>query len=143
MAVRQLTVFLENRAGRLTDIITLLSENGIDIRAFCLAEKAEYGILRLIVDDPGKAAEIARKRNFSVNEMPVIVAEVEDKPGGLAAVLHVFVESGLNIEYMYVFIEKRGDKALLVFSVDDVAKAERALDAGNIGMFNDDRMRSL
>jgi len=127
MAIIQLSIFLENRLGRLFEVISILGKNNINIRALSLAEKAEYGILRIIVDNKDKAVGILKEEKFSVNETPVLAVEVEDKPGGLAEVLNHFYQNGMNIEYMYAFVEKSRDKAILVFRVEDTEKAENIL----------------
>ena len=132
MPIMQLSVFLENRAGRLHEILSLLESGGVNIRALTLADKAEYGILRLIVDDPSKALSAAKEKKFSVSETPVIAVETEDKPGGLTKILRLFIEHAINIEYSYACAGKTGDKALVIFRVDDPARAETVLSKNNI-----------
>jgi len=139
--ITQLSIFLENRLGRLLEVVSLLGENNINIRALSLADKASYGILRIIVDKRKQASEILKGNNFSVNETDVIAAEVEDKPGGLASVLKIFVDNGINVEYMYAFVEKAGEKALVVFRVENPDKGEEILKENNIKVLNENEIQ--
>lgn len=139
--ITQLSIFLENRLGRLLEVVSLLGENNINIRALSLADKANYGILRIIVDKRKQAVGILKGNNFSVNETDVIAAEVEDKPGGLASVLKIFVENGINVEYMYAFVEKTGEKALVVFRVENPGKGEEILKKNNIKVLNENEIQ--
>jgi len=139
--ITQLSIFLENRLGRLLEVVSLLGENNINIRALSLADKANYGILRIIVDKRKQASEILKGNNFSVNETDVIAAEVEDKPGGLASVLKIFVDNGINVEYMYAFVEKSGEKALVVFRVENPDKGEEILKKNNIKVLNESEIQ--
>jgi len=139
--ITQLSIFLENRLGRLLEVVSLLGENNINIRALSLADKANYGILRIIVDKRKQASEILKGNNFSVNETDVIAAEVEDKPGGLASVLKIFVDNGINVEYMYAFVEKSGEKALVVFRVENPDKGEEILKKNHIKVLNESEIQ--
>ncbi len=126
MKVEQIAIFLENRTGRLSEITQVLAENGINIRAMSLADTADFGILRLIVNDTQKAKQILQKNGFTVGTTEVIVIEVPDKPGGLAGALKVITEAELNIEYMYAFSQKSGESGLIIFRFDEVEKAIKA-----------------
>jgi hypothetical protein len=132
MFVKQISVFMENRAGRLEEITGFLAKAGINIRALSLADTSDFGILRLIVDNPDKTHEILKKEGFTVRENEVIATEVEDKPGGLHDILTLFGKSGISIEYMYAFLErKHQNRAVLVIRVESAAKAVKTLqDAG-------------
>jgi len=143
MAATQLSIFLENRLGTLSTAISLLAKNNINIRALALAEKAEYGILRLIVNDHKAGAAILKQESFSVNETPVLAVEVPDRPGGLAEILRFFVDNNVNIEYIYAFVEKRQDRAVVVFRVDDAEKGEKILKWNNVRLLNDDEIGGL
>ncbi|MBW2506652.1 MAG: ACT domain-containing protein, partial [Deltaproteobacteria bacterium] len=108
MKVDQIAVFLENKSGRLAAITRALSDSNINIRALSVADTADFGILRLIVDDTDKATEVLKDEGFTVGRAVVIAVEVADRPGGLAKVLAVLNEAGINVEYMYAFVEKSG-----------------------------------
>lgn len=127
MAIMQLSVFLENRLGRLDDVLNILKDNHINIKALSLADKASYGILRMIVDNPEKSIVVLKKEHISVNFTPVVAVEIEDRPGGLQDMIRVLVKEGINIEYMYAFITKSEDKAIVVLKVEDIDKTEESL----------------
>ena len=133
MKIIQLSVFLENTAGRLREVTGILAEAGINIRALSLAETADFGILRLIVNDPQKALEALRKANLTVKETPTIAVEVPDRPGGLHSLLESLGSQGMNIEYVYGFVEKRTENAIIVIRVE---KTEQAIDVLRSGGFH-------
>ena len=132
MVVKQISVFMENRAGRLEEITGILAKSNVNIRALSLADTSDFGILRLIVDNPDRTAQILKKEGFTVRETEVIALEVEDKPGGLHEILTLFSRAGISIEYMYAFLERRHEnKAVLIIRVEAAAKAVKTLeDAG-------------
>lgn len=131
MTVKQVSVFLENEEGRLREVTQILAEAGINIRALSLADTAQFGILRLIVDRHLEAVRCLHERGITVRETDVIAAEIEDKPGGLLKALQNLERAGLNVEYMYCFVEKHRDNAAVIFRVEDTDKAITALqDAG-------------
>ncbi len=119
MKIVQLSVFIENKEGRLADIIGVLADANINIRALSLADTADFGVLRMIVDTPAAAIEALKKKSIMVKTTDIIAVEVEDKPGGLEKVLKVFKNEGINIEYMYAFVEKNNSNAVLVFRVEN------------------------
>ncbi|HOJ39291.1 MAG TPA: ACT domain-containing protein [bacterium] len=143
MPIRQVSIFLENRLGRLSEVVSLLAKNSINIRALALADKADYGILRLIVNDTDRALEILRQELFSVNETPVLAVEVDDRPGGLAEVLAILVQNSINVEYMYAFVAKSGDKAVVVLRVEDLEKAERVLSYNERKLLREEEIQGL
>jgi hypothetical protein len=123
MRVEQIAVFLENKSGRLAEITRILAENDINIRALSVADTADFGILRLIVDKVDLAKEALRAGGFTVGKTNVIAVEVPDRAGGLASVLKVAPEAGLNVEYMYAFVNKSGANAVLIFRFDEMDQA--------------------
>ncbi|HOL66025.1 MAG TPA: ACT domain-containing protein [bacterium] len=143
MPIRQVSIFLENRLGRLSEVVSLLAKNSINIRALALADKADYGILRLIVNDTDRALEILRQELFSVNETPVLAVEVDDRPGGLAEVLAILVQNSINVEYMYAFVAKSGGKAVVVLRVEDLEKAERVLSYNERKLLREEEIQGL
>ena len=131
MKVHQLSLFVENRPGQLTIPCKALADAGINILTLSLADTQQFGIMRLIVEKWEAAAEILERAGFVVNVTEVVAVEIEDKPGGLAAILEVLEKSNVNIEYMYAFTGRRGDKAILVFRFDDPDVAiKRLAEAG-------------
>ena len=123
MRVRQLSVFLENRSGRLAEVTGILGDASINIRALSLADTSDFGILRVIVNDPDKAVGILEENGFTVAKTDVLALEVEDKPGGLARVMKILSDRGVDVEYMYAFMEKLTDNALLIFRIEDIEGA--------------------
>ncbi len=120
---KQISVFLENKAGRLSHVTKVLGEAGINIRALSIADTSDFGILRIIVNDPDKAYQILKEAGFTVSETEVIAVQVSDSPGGLATVLEQMTEENLNIEYLYAFLGTTGDDALVIFKVEDINRA--------------------
>jgi hypothetical protein len=127
MNIVQLSVFVENRSGRLADIVGFMADAKINIRALSLADTTDFGVLRMIVDEPEKAIEALKKKSLTIKTTEVIAAKVEDVPGGLAKVLSVFKKEHINIEYMYAFVEKKESSAALVFRVDNPDEAVKKL----------------
>ena len=125
MRIKQISVFLENKKGRLAEITKLIAKAGIDIRALSIADTAEFGILRLIVDDPGKAVEAIADGGFTVKSTDVLAVEIPDKPGSLAKVMEIFEETGVNIEYIYASLEKDCSTAVVIFKVEDIEHGMR------------------
>ena len=127
MRVEQIAVFLENKSGRLAEITARLAEESINIRALSVADTADFGILRLIVDDVDKAKTALKSNGFTVGITNVIAVEVADKTGGLAGVLKTIEKEQLNVEYMYAFVHKTGENAVLIFRFDDMDQAIESL----------------
>ena len=125
IVVEQLSIFLENETGGLADVVDVLARAQVDIRALSLADETDFGILRLIVDDRDRAAAMLKEARFIVRRTPVIAVEVPDRPGGLAAILNAL--RGTDVEYMYAFVQKRGEHALVVFRFEDPEAAVETL----------------
>jgi hypothetical protein len=129
--VSQISVFLENKSGRLAEVTQALADNNINIRALCIAETIDYGVLRLIANDPALAKKVLAERGFTVTETSVLVVELEDKPGGLARVIKVLAQAGINIEYIYAFLT-RSEKAFVVFRLEHLDEAAAALQKAGV-----------
>lgn len=123
MRVEQIAVFMENKSGKLAEITSILADNQINIRALSVADTADFGILRLIVDDVEKAKTALKAEGFTVGKTNVLAVEVPDKTGGLSTVLKAIESAGLNVEYMYAFVNKTGENAVLIFRFEDMDKA--------------------
>ena len=132
MRVEQISIFLENRAGRLAEITRILGEAGINIRALSLADTSDFGILRLIVSDNDKAKTVLRERGFTVGKTNVVAVEVEDRPGGLNRILEILSKENINVEYMYAFVQHSGENAVIIFRFDDIDAAVKLLLDNNI-----------
>ncbi len=132
MQVEQISVFLENRAGRLAEVSAILAEAGVNIRALSLADTSDFGVLRLIVNNNEKAMETLKNAGFTVGKTNVLAVEVEDRPGGLHKILDVLYKSGINVEYMYAFVQQSGNNAVMIFRFDQTEKAMNVLAENNI-----------
>ncbi len=129
MIIDQISVFLENKPGRLTEITALLAEAQISIQALSLADTSDFGILRLIVDDAKKASDILKENNVTVRLSKVMEVEVDNIPGGLHKAMKKLTDCGVNVEYMYVFIKPCTEKATLVLRPTDLDAAVKCLEA--------------
>lgn len=127
MIIKQLSIFVENKPGRLAEITQILRQGSIDIRALCIADTRDFGILRLIVNNPEKAAVLLQEHQCTVSLTDVIAIGIVDEPGGLAGPMQVLFESGISVEYMYAFISKDKDAAYVILRVEDNEKAIAAL----------------
>ena len=143
MKITQISVFLENRKGRLFDVCSLLGGNDINIRALTIAETESFGVLRIVVDKSDVAVKLLKDSGFVANLTDVVAVEVGDKPGGLASVLMVFADNDVNIEYMYGFVEKFSDKALLVFRFADTDLAQQILVKNNIQVVTEKEIEGM
>ena len=127
MTIHQISVFLENRSGQLAEITATLSENHVDLRAISIAETADYGVLRLIVDDAQRASSNLLEHGFILTMTPVVAVAVPDRPGGLSQVLGVLSAAGMDIEYMYSVFGQKNGLAYMIFRVADPAALEDVL----------------
>lgn len=136
MIARQLSVFLENKPGRLCAATDALAREGINLSALTLADTSEFGILRLLVDQPDRAKEILTESGVTVRLTDVLVVAMDDAPGGAVGILHLLSEAGLNIEYMYACVGRESGKAIMVIRTDDTELAADILHRGGYGDIN-------
>lgn len=133
--VKQISIFLENKKGRLAMVARTLAEKGINIRALSIADTSDFGILRLIVNQPQQAYEYLKEKGFTTSMTAVIAAQVPDVPGGLSHLLDILEQEEINLEYMYAFIGRNGDNALNILRVEDGDRAVVALEKNGIKVF--------
>jgi hypothetical protein len=143
MKVEQISIFIENKSGRLAEITRILGDSGINIRALSLADTSDFGILRLIVNDGAKATAVLKENGFTVSKTEVVAVEVPDRPGGLSAILQALDQEGINVEYMYAFVERCGGNAVIIFRFDETDKAIAALAAHNFNMLEGSRLYNM
>ncbi len=143
MKVKQISVFLENKSGRLAQVTRVLGQAGINIRALSIADTADFGILRLIVNDPAAAYRTLKEAGYTVAVTDVVAVEVRDEPGGLAEVLKPLEENGVNIEYLYAFVQKSGDAAIVVIRAEKVDEAVEALAKSGVRILKEEEIYSL
>ncbi|MBZ2166910.1 ACT domain-containing protein [Methanobacterium spitsbergense] len=132
MKLKQISIFLENREGRLLKALNILSMAKINIRALSIADTSEFGILRMIVPEPERAKEILEEANFVVKVNDVIAVGVSDEPGGLESILEALNKLNINIEYLYAFVEKKRDNAIVVIRTENIDEGIKALENGGI-----------
>ena len=130
--ISQVSIFIENTKGRLAEVCGLLGSNDINIKALTIAESPEFGILRVVLNNTEKAKKILKGNGFIATIAPVVAVEVSDTPGGLAKALKILADNDINLEYMYGFVEKASEKALMVLKFDNIEKAIEVLQANNI-----------
>ncbi|HXX80246.1 MAG TPA: ACT domain-containing protein [Thermodesulfovibrionales bacterium] len=143
MKVEQISIFLENKSGRLAEVTDLLAKSGINIRALSLADTADFGILRLILNDSEKAKKVLKENGFTVGKTEVIAVEVPDRPGGLAGILNALKGEGINVEYMYAFVQKSGENAIIIFRFDELEKAIAALQKARVRILKGEEVYAL
>jgi hypothetical protein len=143
MKVKQISVFLENKKGRLYEALYALGMANINIRALSIADTSEFGILRLIVPSPEKAKKALEKNDFAVGENEVIVVGLQDRPGGLAEVLKIMNDADINVEYLYAFVEKKGQKAIVALRTEKIDEGIKALKNGGVTVLSAHEVYSL
>ena len=135
--IKQVSVFVENKKGRLARITEVLGQGGIDLIALSIADTTNFGIMRCIVSDPDKAIALLKSHDFTASTTEVIVAEVADKPGGLSQVLTLLDKAEISVEYLYSFVRTPNENALILFRVEDITAAVEALKAGGVKLLSE------
>ena len=143
MRAEQISVFLENKAGRLAEVTAILSEANVNIRALALADTSDFGVLRLIVNDNAKAVAALKGQGFTVGKTDVAAVEVEDKPGGLHRILDILNKAGINVEYMYAFVTQGENNAIMIFRFDNIDEAFKLLEENNVKVINGSKVYTL
>lgn len=143
MRVQQISIFLENKSGRLAKVTETLGQHNINIRALSIADTTDFGILRLIVDRPEQAVDVLRNANFVVSTTDVLAVEVDDTPGALSKAMQVLDGVGINIEYLYAFVQKDPQKALVVFRVEQLDEAVKALQENGITLLSSEEVYKM
>ena len=143
MKVEQISIFIENKSGRLAEVAQTLGEADVNIRALSLADTSDFGILRLIVDKTDVAKTTLKEKGFTVSKTEVVAVEVPDQPSGLYGILTVLDKAGVNVEYMYAFVERCGGNAVIIFRFDNVDEAIRVLTGNGQKILKGDRLYGL
>jgi len=143
MKVKQISIFLENKQGHLLEVVDALAKAKVNIRALSIADTSEFGILRIIVPDPELAKKALKKGGFTFNENDVIAVGVSDTPGGLASALRVLAQGGINVEYLYAFVSKSYEKAVVVLKTDNLNDSIKLLKKAGIGILPPKEVYSL
>jgi hypothetical protein len=143
MAVKQISVFLENKAGRLAKVAEELKNNGINIRALTIADTSDFGILRMIVNNPDKAYDVLKKAGFTVRESGILAIELDDKEGVFYNLMKLCDANGLNVEYTYSFVEQYSNKAILFLRFEDNDKAFALFSKQGYKLLSDDEIKKI
>ncbi|MEZ0343324.1 MAG: ACT domain-containing protein [Caldimicrobium sp.] len=143
MKIKQISVFLENKKGRLYEALKALAQAGVNIRALSIADTSDFGILRMIVNNPELAKKALEEAGFTTKITNVIAVGVKDEPGGLAEVLKILYENDINVEYVYAFVEKSGEEALVVLRTNNLEKTIDLLQEKGIKLFDSKAVENL
>lgn len=143
MRAEQISIFLENKSGRLAEVTRILAENQINIRALSVADTSDFGVLRLIVDDNEKATAALRENGFTVGKTNVVAVEVPDQPGGLYRILTILQKGKVNVEYMYAFVQQSGSNAVMIFRFDHTDEALKLLQENGVTVIEGRRLYTL
>ena len=143
MRVEQISVFLENKTGRLAEVTGILSEAGVNIRALSVADTSDFGVLRLIVNDTQKAKEALRTNGLTVGKTNVLAVAVPDQPGGLNRILTILGGAEINVEYMYAFVQQSGDNAVMIFRFEKIDEAVQVLTENGVTVIDGNALYAL
>ena len=143
MAVRQISVFMENKVGPLAEITTLLAQHQINMRALSVAETQDFGILRIIVEEPEKAEQVLKDNQSIFREGSVLAVLMEDRPGSMAAVVDLLAQAGIPVEYAYAFITRQADNACLILKVKEDEAAEALLEKEGVRSLSEQELNTL
>ena len=143
MLIKQISVFVENKAGRLAEITETIAKAGVDIRALSIADTTDFGILRLIVDKPHETEKVLRDSGFTVSVTSVIAVGIDDVPGGFAKPMRVLANAHIDVEYMYAFISRDTKKAYVILRVNDNATAAKALEEAGIVLLDENGFHDM
>jgi len=143
MKVEQVSVFLENKQGSLEEVTRILKEANVNIRTLSLADTTDFGILRLIVNDVDTTSRVLRDKGFRVSRTTVVAVEVPDRPGGLHSILEALDRNNITVEYLYAYVEKSGENAVIIFRFDDSAAATEVLRENSFSVLSGDKLYSF
>ncbi|MDI6810303.1 MAG: ACT domain-containing protein [archaeon] len=132
VAIKQISLFLENKPGRMAMVAKTLSDAGVNIRALTIAEAGDFGIIRMVVDDTERGYRVLRDKGFTVSETDVLAVELKDVPGGLYEVANTLGMNNINVDYAYAFVTAKAERAMLILRVDDIKRAAHVLSEAGV-----------
>ena len=141
--IKQISLFVENKPGRMAKVSKTLSDANVNIRALTIAEAGDFGVIRMVVDDPEKGYKVLKDNGFTVSTTEVLAVEMKDTPGGLYTIVNALGESGVNVDYAYAFVTAKAQRAMLILRVDDIAKARKALGAKGIKIATREEIQAI
>lgn len=131
-AIKQISIFMENKYGRMARVAKALADANVNIRALTIAEAGDFGIVRMVVDDTGRGYKVLRDEGFTVSETDVLAVEIKDSPGGLYEIANTLGENEINVDYAYAFVTAKAERAMLILRVDDISGATRVLSEAGV-----------
>ena len=143
MAILQLSIFVENRPGRMAEVTEALATSGVDVRALTLADTSDFGLLRLIVTKPDVAVEALQQNGIMVRLSEVLAIAVSDKPGEFAQAVRILADAQVNIEYLYAFLSRKDGDAVIIMRVDDPEKGAGALSQNGIRLLGENEVYNM
>jgi hypothetical protein len=141
--IKQLSLFVENRPGRMAKVSKSLSDAGVNIRAMTIAEAGDFGVIRMVVDNPEKGYKVLHENGFTVSTTDVLAVEMKDTPGGLYEIVNTLGENSINVDYAYAFVTAKAEKAMLILRVDDITKARQALSAKGVKIATKEELQAI
>lgn len=141
--IKQLSLFVENRPGRMAKVSKTLSDAGVNIRAMTIAEAGDFGVIRMVVDDPEKGYNVLHDNGFTVSTTDVLAVEMRDTPGGLYEIVNTLGENNINVDYAYAFVTAKAQKAMLILRVDDIVKARKGLSEKGIKIATREEIQAI
>jgi hypothetical protein len=143
VAIKQISLFVENKPGRMAKVSKTLSDAGVNIRALTVAEAGDFGVIRMVVDDPERGYQVLHDSGFTVSETEVLAVEMRDIPGGLYEIVNTLGESDVNVDYAYAFVTTKAERAMLIIRVDNLEKARRVLTDAGIKLATKDEIQKI
>ncbi|KUK45083.1 MAG: ACT domain-containing protein [Euryarchaeota archaeon] len=143
VAIKQISLFVENKPGRMAKVSKTLSDAGVNIRALTVAEAGDFGVIRMVVDDPEKGYQVLHDNGFTVSETEVLAVEMKDIPGGLYEIVNTLGESNVNVDYAYAFVTTKAERALLIIRVDNLEKAREVLTSAGVKLATKDEIQKI
>ena len=131
-AIKQISIFVENKPGRMAGVAKALGDAGVNIRALTIAEAGDFGVVRMVVDDTERGYTALREKGFMVSETDVLAVEIKDVPGGLYEIVNSLGMNNINVEYAYAFVTAKAERAMLILRVDDVKRAAEVLSEAGV-----------
>ncbi|MHC1631823.1 MAG: ACT domain-containing protein [Methanotrichaceae archaeon] len=143
VAIKQISLFVENKPKRMARVAKTLSDTGVNIRALTIAEAGDFGVIRMVVDNPKKGYQVLHNKGFTVSETDVLAVEMKDIPGGLYETVNALGKEGINIDYAYAFVTAKSERALLIIRVDDLEKAKNVLTGVGITLATKEEIQKI
>jgi len=141
--IKQISLFVENKPGRMAKVSKTLSDAGVNIRALTIAEAGDFGVIRMVVDSPEKGYQVLREKGFTVSTTDVLAVEMKDIPGGLYEIVNTLGENRINVDYAYAFVTAKAESAMLILRVDDIAGARAVLGAKGVKIATKDEIQAI